>query len=533
MKCPFLVIALLFAALGMHAQGVPLDPSFDTDGKLRTNTGSYIADAAYAVTGQAGGKITVAGYSSILGQGTGYLSMIRYNANGSLDSSFGTNGIAMLYDGGISGDFTTARGLAIQTLSPTAGEKILVTGYRSENSALGYNFFLILARYNNNGTLDPAFGQNGVVKIPGAGNGILQQTDHKIVVWGTDTKTNSFGLFRFDSNGIVDTTFGFHGYASYPDTPFYDMETSAALQSDGKIVCGATLDYFDTSLSSNFGLVRYDSLGRVDTSFGNNGISITQLDSSGSELFSVAVQSDDKIVAVGTSDTGTGKHSAIVRYTKDGIVDSSFAQNGIFRLNFGNNQSWARKVFIQADGKIIVAGYAAPASNASYAFAIARLLPNGSLDTTFGVGGKDTSVIGSWATAWDATQLPNGNYVLVGKTFSLNDTAMRLEDFAVMVYRRFIEAGVLDFQDDIAQTVFPNPVKNSAFLTYELKRQEVLNIYLKDITGRVVCQFQKAIPRGIGQHRETLNFPESLPDGIYILVIDNGSGSTTVKLLKQ
>jgi hypothetical protein len=102
-----------------------------------------------------------------------------------------------------------------------------------------------------------------------------------------------------------------------------------------------------------------------------------------------------------------------------------------------------------------------------------------------------------------------------------------------MVYRRFIEVGVLDFQDDLAQTVFPNPVKGMAFLTYELKRQEVLNIYLKDVTGRVVCEFQKSLHRGIGQHQETLNFPGSLPAGIYVLVIDNGSKKTTVKLLKQ
>lgn len=354
-----------FVVLRYNADGT-LDSTFDSDGIVTTAIGNRNEEAR-AVALQSDGKIVVVGYSDN-GIGQSDFAVVRYNFDGTLDTTFNGTGKVTTAIGSI---FDYAEDVAVQE-----DGKIVVVGRFSTGSNSNEDFAIV--RYNPNGSLDTTFSFDGK-ETTAVGPGketvgsVLLQPDGKIIVAGSaNTSTNSefefydFAVVRYYPNGMLDTTFDFDGIATTAVGLLADFGRDAQLQTDGKIVVTGLSQASDY----NFGTIRYNSDGSLDLSFGNNGKVITDLGGYESAN-SVAIQTDGKIIIVGGSYGFT-----IIRYHVDGSLDNSlFGGNGIVTKPDGS----ARAVAIQTDGKIVAAGIGP--YNGTFDIRVARYIGNNAPST--------------------------------------------------------------------------------------------------------------------------------------------------------
>jgi uncharacterized delta-60 repeat protein len=259
-----------------------LDKTFSADGKLTFNWGAgfLVAIGVAGVIALPTGKLLVGGYS---GPETGNMQAARLNANGSLDTSFGTGGIATADFGG--DEFANA-------MARQANGRILLAG-RSQPTFTSDPPTAVVARLRANGALDPDFGGDGRVSL-GAGNlvAVLVQEDRKILVAGQPSEGGgSHRVTRLNTNGSIDTGFGSAGTATI------DIGVSdAALQADGRIVVVA-------SASDGFGVARLNPDGSRDTTFGNAGNATVEFGATGL-AFATALQPNGRIVVAGQQTDG-------------------------------------------------------------------------------------------------------------------------------------------------------------------------------------------------------------------------------------
>ncbi len=340
-------------ALSRYNNDGSLDMTFANTGKVFTDiTGYDRNDSAYSVAIQSDGKILVAGYSHMLGDYDYDFVLVRYDSDGNLAAAFGSGGkviqdVGGTYSGGNYYSDDRAYSVAIQS-----DGKILVAGSSYAN--------LVLFRYDSDGNLDASFGSNGkVIKNRGCGSSydvanIGIQSDNKIVVQVVGYHGNCiesyYFLYRYDSDGNLDASFGSGGYA-FTDVDF-GSATSVSIQSDDKILMAGGFD-------SNFVLVRYDKNGILDGTFNTYGKVYTDLGGNcGAEAYSIAIQSNGKIVLAGRRSDNSGEDFALVRYNGNGTPDTSFGNNGIVITDVRENTSKDRaySVAIQSDHKIVVGG---------------------------------------------------------------------------------------------------------------------------------------------------------------------------------
>ncbi len=367
------LLLCLFVALGGPAVALAapgdLDPSFGTGGTVITSFGG--TDVASAVVIQPDGKLVVAGRTNIAGNTV--FALARYNPNGSLDPAFGTGGLVTTDFGSTDQAFA----VALQ-----ADGKIVTAGRRGSD--------VIVARYNADGSQDTLFGSNGrVITNFGATElalALVLQPDGKIVVAGRTNKPTpngnfDFALARYESTGTVDITFGTAGLVTTDFGGSVDRAFAMALQPDGKLVVAGDSD-------ANFALARYNSDGSLDSSFGAGGKVVTSFGGT-DQASAVILQPDGKIVVAGQTDTGVSIDFALARYMPDGSLDGAFGSGGRVTTNFtGTSDDLGSAVALQFDGKIVVGG------TSDDNFALARYTPGGVLDTTFGSAGTVTTNLG-------------------------------------------------------------------------------------------------------------------------------------------
>lgn len=260
--------------------------------------------------------------------------------------------------------------------------------------------------------LDASFGAGGKVTTDFFGlddeaRAIVIQPDGKIIAVGgaavinTPNTISRFGLARYNSDGSLDPTFGVGGKVT---TDFFGIAAdayAAAIQPDGKIVVAGVTT---VNNSSDFALARYNADGSLDASFGSGGKVTTDFLGNFEQAYAVAVQPDGKIVAAGFSVIETGRNwdFALARYNANGSLDTSFGSGGKVTTNFisginENSYDQAFGIALQANGKIVAAGRSSGGMGSS--FALARYNSNGTLDTSFGSTGKVTTNLGGGAYA--------------------------------------------------------------------------------------------------------------------------------------
>ena len=381
----------------------PLDEMFGFGGGFVTTSIGVIRDDARAVAVQPDGKIVAAGSTLIaVGSHISDFAIVRYNANGTVDTEFGNDGRVVTSVGG----FGEATSLMLQPDGSivAAGHAFTATGV-----------VMVLARVRANGTLDSSFGTAGLVFTPiGAGaalSTLALQPDGKIVAFGTafiDPQKPVFAVVRYNANGSLDPTFGSGGVVTTGTGGIHEAHAGAVLPG-GKIVAAG---YKFDGTNFEVELARYDTSGSLDPTFGSGGSVTTDLGPAGEGATSLTVQADGKLVVGGRS----GDQSAIVRYSANGVLDSSFGVGGKVVAPFGAQEVGGTDgVALQPDGKIVAVGYET-VGNVDR-FVAVRYWANGALDATFGAAGKATLPIGNADASAIAVQ-PDGKLVVAGSASS-------------------------------------------------------------------------------------------------------------------
>ena len=369
-----------FAVLRFNSNG-SLDGTFGSGGRVHTDFNRQ-ADQAYALGLQDDGKVVVAGVKDF-GSSVSDFGLARYTSTGVLDPTFGTGGLASL-------DFYGGRDEA-RSLIITGSGLILLAGMAYRAGHGGYNFGL--ARFNADGTPDVTFGSGGKVETD-LNNGLdwatplMMQDDGKIVAGGKAYMGvgtgEDFALVRYNSDGSLDISAGTGGKVNVDFGVGEDRARAMAIDGDYKIVA-AGHSYQGGLRNEDFALVRFHHGGGRDSAFGNGGKVSTDFGETLDQALAVAVDGDGKIVAAGYTESGGGAQDfALARYNADGSLDTSFDTDGLVTTDLGGqDQAWA--LVIQADGKIVAAGYSDTGDGGH--FALVRYNADGSLDTTFDTDG--------------------------------------------------------------------------------------------------------------------------------------------------
>ncbi len=251
---------------------------------------------------------------------------------------------------------------------------------------------IAVVRYNPDGSLDPGFGNSGRAIISlSAGNddgrGVMLQPDGKIVIAGITSPAvvNDFGLIRVDTSGNLDPTFGNGGKVGtdFTGAGSYDDARGAVLQTDGKIVVAGVNS---SDANWNFAAARYNGDGSLDNSFDGDGKNTTDFGLGHDAANALALQANGKIVLAGFASNANDKDFALVRYNLDGSLDNTFDGDGRVLTQLGSVDDEASSVLIQPDQKILVAG-ASRNQLARLEITLVRYNPDGSLDSGFGNAG--------------------------------------------------------------------------------------------------------------------------------------------------
>ncbi|HEV7893337.1 MAG TPA: hypothetical protein VGP08_22160, partial [Pyrinomonadaceae bacterium] len=405
---------------------------------VRTTDIQGTDDGGYALALQPDGRIVVGGYAVDLANGDKEFALVRYNYNGTLDTTFnGTGKVVTDFNG------TSDRiwGITLQS-----DGKIVAVGETVSAVFPGTNDIAV-ARYNTNGTLDATFGGTGKVTTDhgaGASNAAYAVTmsGTNIIVAGYETVSgnNDFMVARYTTAGILDATFGTLGVTTTGFSGFNDVARAVALDSTGRIVLGG---YANNGSDDDFAVARYTAAGVLDAGFvAGAGKVAVNIFSPGSadQAFALAVnQGNDAIVLAGSAfNNGTGnKDFALVRYSSAGALQ------GTITTDFGNSPDVAQALVITgagANAKVIAAGFSRN-STSSDDFALARYNADGTLDTTFDGDGKLTMRINNAdERAYGVAQEFDGKLVAAGFSTVVPSSPVQ-HDFALA---RFNSDGTLD-----------------------------------------------------------------------------------------
>jgi uncharacterized delta-60 repeat protein len=375
-----------------------LDSAFGSNGKVITDISANSSDVASSVAIQSDGKLVVAGWTATgdtsFGISNNDFVVVRYNPDGSPDHSFGNGGKVVTKFGADSSEDIAA--IALQT-----DGKIIAIG----STHNGSSFDFAIARYNPNGSLDPAFGEGGKVitavsRFGDLAHAVAIQPNGKIVVAG-ETIVNSssvFAVLRYNSNGSLDASFDSDGMVTTSIGAYGNIAQSVVVLPDGKIVAagssfGETVGLATISSSGDrFACVKYNPNGSLDTSFGQGGKAIAVVRPKARAFaMSAALQPDGKIIAAGhlANHNTIATDFVVTRFNANGSLDSSFGQSGIIISKIGTGSQQANSVAIQSGGKIVIGG--STFMNSEMNFVVIKYNENGSIDASFGKDGKVTT----------------------------------------------------------------------------------------------------------------------------------------------
>ncbi len=392
MKKGYLLSLLLMIAFYVHAQDTFFDSTFGNGGRQTFSiTGSTVLNA---VSIDSSGNVYAAG--TVRENGNTRVLLTKNLGNGLPATDFGNQGV-------IKANFNSANKDEFHAIAVSPAQKIVAGGFMT----IGAVKNALLIRYKSNGELDSSFGINGVVTSLTGNytqiNALVVEENNKIVAAGV-TGGSKAGIWvaRYNDDGSLDVTFGNNGVTTvHFNSSSSDSLTTVALQQNGKIVLGGMVSY-----PPNLGgmmLLRLTANGQLDSTFGNNGFTIYNNDFFGGELIEIAVLADGSIVA---NDYRSGSISSvrpfIKKFSSDGHIDYSFNNADITGypvacgvvLSFSTSSSTGSIVNALAatsDGGFIGAG-AVLVNSGAYP-AVAKLKANGHLDSTFGNNGLITGYL--------------------------------------------------------------------------------------------------------------------------------------------
>lgn len=433
-----------------------LDPSFGWLGRvLKDVAGGQYEDEPYTLIMQPDGKFVMPGKAFNAATGDYDFIVLRFNANGTVDTSFGTDGYTFA---DIQGGRDEALGLVMQP-----DGKLVAAGFgRDPVSGLDD---IALARFNPDGSLDASFGINGVVITDFSGTteqalGLVIQGDGRLVAGGyvQSLPTGSdFALARYLPDGTLDASYSDDGLVT-TDFGGSDVIFRLAIQPDGKVVAVGWRQDATSGADMDFAVARYNVDGSPDTGFATNGKAVTDILGGTDLAMSVLVDDDARILVGGLAETSPRSYDfALVRYNSNGAVDQTFATSGkpgVVTSDFFQGQDHILALAVQPDGKILAAGHARHPTR-GYDSALARYNADGTADTSFGYGGLFTADFFGGSDGIHGIVLQDdGKAVLAGDAYN---AFTRGDDFGLSRYLIADPSWISGVVSDLPGSAFASP----------------------------------------------------------------------------
>ncbi|WP_186644579.1 delta-60 repeat domain-containing protein [Fluviispira vulneris] len=395
-----------------------LDKSFAKKGIVQTtiNTKSQISSHVVLADGS-----VIAGGFSILNNGTSVFTLAKYNKDGSLSSSFGTGGIVQTAIGGEA---------AINALVAMPDGSIIAGGY-SKNCA--NNSLFTLVKYKPDGRINPTFGSRGIVQtLIGNSTSMIRSltllNDGNILAAGyslQDDKSPIMTLAKYNGYGTLVEEFGDDGIVLTQSGLSSQFFTAITLP-DNSIVAGG---YVNIDLFTKvYALAKYNSLGKLDSSFGANGVSLTPIGMA-SYVLSLAVSADGALIAGGYSE-GVERISffTIAKFDNKGNLQSNFGENGLILNQIipnSNRSAYTCSVIVLPEGAILAGGYAT-GPDISSVFTMYKYDLNGNVHNNFGNNGMVQTKIGNYSYLQSLSLQKDGTVVASGYAEKLGRVAFAL-----------------------------------------------------------------------------------------------------------
>lgn len=511
----FALISTVYVHTNLFAQAGDLDPAFSGDGIVTVDVGG--GDVLQAVTLDEDNNIYAAGYA-VTGAGPYKdICVVKFTPSGALDPVFGGDGIVTTDLGANFDDMAYA-------ISLQSDGKILVAGSTYDGTA---NKMCIL-RYRADGSLDPAFSDDGKLVIDFGGpddaaRGLTIMGDGSIYVGGYRMEEvtatmyrRNFAAVRVNINGDFDAAFGGDGQvATSFSSDRHASGFAMGVQADGKVVM-AGYSYVGTSANYQFALLRYNGDGTLDNSFDGDGMVLVPTGTILGEAYAIQIQVDNKIVIAGKAYEGFDTDFALLRFNADGTLDNTFGTGGIVQTSFGTGEEESfTGLSMEWDGGIVATGYKGNGSDRETV--IMRFLSNGSFDPTFGAGGMVSNDFSVEADQGNAVLVqPDGKFLVAG----YYDGGAN-NDLAVMRYLSDPGSDVADLPLATFD-ISPNPCTDLMFCDISLEG----TLQIIDMSGSVVIE-QNVTP---GQVTVSM---EQLTVGMYTVQLISGDKICTKQIIRQ
>lgn len=527
-----------------------LDSSFGINGSIITNFKEYQSSSQYGKTINVlkDGKILVGGdyYGIYKNIPANYQFLIQYQPNGNLDSSFGISGKAT----GVLGETSS--------VEVQQDGKILISGGSVPVGDGLHDKRFNVAQYQSTGAIDSSFGINGITSVVfdtilynDLANVVAIQNDQKILVGGYTYQKDTYylALVRLRENGELDSSFGSDGKVVTDfEKGFIGRINAIIEQHDEKIIVSA---------GDGYDFVRYHSDGSVDSIFGIDG-KVKVAGRSSPAQQSMVIQEDGKFLVCGTYFPPLGFYQfQIMRFSNNGIVDSLFGTNGSLKTEFNVNTA-ASCIILQPNGNFVVGGLASYYYQGNFAndLALVRYISDDVLATTwnnFTANKKEKTVLLNWQTAnesnnayFSVERSSNGSnkFYAIDKVPGKGNSAQlqpyifedinplkgcnyyRLKQVDADGHFSYSKILLVDFETAAAIKLYPNPVKD--ILRIEgLNSTGATSLAIVDLSGRVMARATNS-----NTNTYTWNI-QTLPSGMYYIIINSTTQRSTLKLLKE
>lgn len=471
---------------------ISFDTTFGSNGKKQLNVPFPTYEEVIKSVVQSDNKVVV--LTKIFVNNFYYYGLQRFNEDGSLDSTFGSNGKI-----GLGFYLTEFGGLAVDNAN-----NIIISG----NTTFESGFIL---RITPAGALDPTFGNQGITYLPEDFlnfNPIIKsikiQTDNKIILGGGNSVNQiaDYLLIRLNANGTLDDTFGNNGISQVGLSNTQEMITAIEVLNDGKIIA---VGYTQENFGNNFQAVilKFNSVGLLDPTFNGNGKFFTEKDVNFYMNGDIKIQNDGKILSTFES---LSNNFILYRLNSNGTLDNNFGFGGYVSTYVTGLDESAQIHYNPTNQKITLIG--TTYTDEMGKFALTRYSGNGETDISFGDSGVVISDFGQYAQVISASPTSDGKLVVSGILY--NDITI---DYDQILAKYHLEESLsLNNPEVINVQIYPNPVTETLFV--RLKDESAANNYnVTDMTGKVVLHGKLFSDQGIKV--------SDLANGVYFIAVDN------------
>jgi uncharacterized delta-60 repeat protein len=484
-------------------------------------------DYSYSIALQNDRKVIIAG-----GDGSSVF-LIRIDTTRELDNSFGNGGKVYC---SFCNMYTFKK---VDFKIQTDNKIVLGSSYFDDSTSLAS---LLVARFNSNGSLDSSFGTFGKVISPIGNyysycNGIAILPDGKILASGSanDSIFNNngfdFALRKFNNDGTIDTAFGQQGAATTHIGATNNEAKAVAIQTDGKIIqVGVTRD--DIYGFDDCVIVRYNQDGSLDSSFNQTGIIRISLSESYDFATSVIIQEDNKILIAGSAQNTLYNYNlALIRFNIDGTLDSTFGTNGIVLTDLSGGD-FGNSVALQPNGKIILAGSTRIEDNSS--FVTVCYNTDGTLDDTFGLDGIISTSFGNGDSEGMAVTVLDFDEIIIAGWCNNGTPGNFNSDVALARLYFIFSVGLTNYKENpLGIIVYPNPIYHDFYINYILELPQNITIKLIDIQGKTLQVLLENSFKQPGKYSDHFIIDRNISPGTYFIEISTQELKKSIKVVKH